>query len=86
MLKLCGMQLPDIAIKRLIATLLSTRDRADSRIAFRLHYALEGGFPTLDLEASLRDRLLAVLEQADGLLAELRGALANDLARRRRVK
>jgi hypothetical protein len=85
MLRLNGVPIPEDDARRLIATLLVDRGDIAQRAANLIARGVDYQLDAVALPDPEREAILAVLEEPDGPLAELRGALFRDSLQRRRA-
>jgi hypothetical protein len=76
--------MPDEDLRRLVTTLINGDETART-LAGRIASGVNRRADVLSLNIDERDVLLSVLEEPEGALADLRGVLADDLARRRGI-
>ena len=84
MLRLYGVPIPEPDARRLIATLLADGGDLALSAAHLITRGLDHKLAAIALPIPEREAILAVLEEPEGPLAELRGRLATDAMHRRR--
>lgn len=82
MLRLYGIPISDDAARRLAATLVADGGVHALSAAAMITKGVDGDLYTVALTAEERSAILAMLEEADEPLAELRGKLLEDHMRR----
>lgn len=83
MLRLYGIPVPEVDARQLIATLLADGGDIAQSAANLIARGLDHKLAAIALPIPEREAILAVLEEPEGPLAELRGSLFADAQQRR---